>query len=1156
MKPILKNQLRSRGFALVVTISLLVLLMVLGVGLLSLSVITLRASSQGAARAEARANARLALLMAIGQLQKHAGDDRRISRAADQIPADDEGNETAAAPGRRFWTGIYDAWDDQLKDRPEPQLRAWLVSDPDPDSVADDEPTKSNSPGRMAELVGPATTGDRDEDFVEAPMIGLARGGRTTGKLAWWTGDQGLKAMLATPAVDTAKDLAEVRARLQAAPSHAVQLATTTNGEPFRDLDRSDRRLDALTGWPQASLLASDLDSPKELFHDLTSSSSGLLVDVRRGGFRRDLSMELERETPSPDALYTVNREKGINWEELHAYYQLYRRLERVSGRYTTGGSIPRDTLGFRLGANPQQCIDDPDFHFKMPAVVSLQVVFSLQARPVGGGRDPLNRLYLALDPIVTFWNPLDVPVVIPTTAWLSFNFFQFPYTFEIRAGRDRYECPLVASLSGATVDQNRDTNFLGLRMGEIEQIVLKPGEVIKLSQVGDQRVEGNSPNRALQAKAGFNYGGGLARPMRDQSGRYLDVRSGTTVYYTMRPNGLTVGQTSRSGRSMTGANQHTRHFGLHYHQFFVGSERPNAGGIGYGGMSIDYDFGNQIVKRGNVRLAGTPGTKSARDRIYANRSQHADVFPTFGASQTRPLPVGQLLTAKAPVLMYTYSAKTEMTSPTGTRTMLRSNPRSHKIDFYALDDYELDLNPFDFQVEALNSWVNRKLETSASGNAFYGGSYDAADGTSFVTVCSVPREPIHSLGALQHSMANGFTLQAPQQGYTSLNARQPMLPQISHAIGNSHAPAVMAPGETSRIISGGRPVADHSYLANEALWDGWFFSSAAPQEQSSYSSRRTQRQVVSEFLERAEPLPITRYKPNPGEATVSEVIGKLFERNGTKLGASEVLAPLIRVEGMFNVNSTSVEAWRVLLASLLGEDIITRDESGKLTRTAVPGDAPVAGSMAPADEVADGKGLVSVRDPAQWVGRRVLNEDEITLLAEAIVREVRMRGPFLSLADFVNRRVSSDPKLSRAGAIQNALDSKEVPINEAYNEGSRAVAADVAGRLPFPEAEEGAASAGIPGIVKQADLLTPLAPILSARSDTFLIRAYGEAVGLNGSVTARAWCEAQVERSADFINRDDPRETRPDNLKNQENKSFGRRFRVHSFRWLGPRDI
>lgn len=73
----------QRGFALVVTLSLMILLTIIAVGLLTLSSISLRSSSQGQAAAEARANARMALMMAIGELQKELGPDSRISTPSD-----------------------------------------------------------------------------------------------------------------------------------------------------------------------------------------------------------------------------------------------------------------------------------------------------------------------------------------------------------------------------------------------------------------------------------------------------------------------------------------------------------------------------------------------------------------------------------------------------------------------------------------------------------------------------------------------------------------------------------------------------------------------------------------------------------------------------------------------------------------------------------------------------------------------------------------------------------------------------------------------------------------------------------------------------------------------------------------------------------------
>ena len=103
----------NRGFALVATLSLMILLAVLAVWLLSLSAVSLRSTSQGSAQAEARANARLALMLAIGELQKEMGPDMRVSAEAaifDSSPATAEIDGIAQAR----WLASYDSWGNWL----------------------------------------------------------------------------------------------------------------------------------------------------------------------------------------------------------------------------------------------------------------------------------------------------------------------------------------------------------------------------------------------------------------------------------------------------------------------------------------------------------------------------------------------------------------------------------------------------------------------------------------------------------------------------------------------------------------------------------------------------------------------------------------------------------------------------------------------------------------------------------------------------------------------------------------------------------------------------------------------------------------------------------------------------------------------------------
>ncbi len=76
---------------------------------------------------------------------------------------------------------------------------------------------------------------------------------------------------------------------------------------------------------------------------------------------------------------------------------------------------------------------------------------------------------------------------------------------------------------------------------------------------------------------------------------------------------------------------------------------------------------------------------------------------------------------------------------------------------------------------------------------------------------------------------------------------------------------------------------------------------------------------------------------------------------------------------------------------------------------------------------------------------------------------------------------------------------------------------------------------------VTPAELITGLRPMLTTRSDTFRIRAYGDALDATDRTTVRAaaWCEAIVQR-----------------LPESAPGGAGRKFTITYFRWLGPADI
>jgi hypothetical protein len=96
----------------------------------------------------------------------------------------------------------------------------------------------------------------------------------------------------------------------------------------------------------------------------------------------------------------------------------------------------------------------------------------------------------------------------------------------------------------------------------------------------------------------------------------------------------------------------------------------------------------------------------------------------------------------------------------------------------------------------------------------------------------------------------------------------------------------------------------------------------------------------------------------------------------------------------------------------------------------------------------------------------------------------------------------------------------------------------------------------GAAGCLTQSALLQVLGPILTNRSDTFTIRAYGDRSNSN-SITdtgATAVLEIIVQRTPEFINPSNAPETRlEDATLLPINKLLGRRFKVISAKWLPP---
>ena len=459
----------------------------------------------------------------------------------------------------------------------------------------------------------------------------------------------------------------------------------------------------------------------------------------------------------------------------------------------------------------------------------------------------------------------------------------------------------------------------------------------------------------------------------------------------------------------------------------------------------------------------------------------------------------------------------------------------------------------------ALNGHYGPGFPESTGDHSYIGMGLGASDGLTHLIAAELPVQPLQSLAELQHF---------------DITHTNPTHPYAFNAIANSHAYGSFQSSEVkiinNQVTQNKKPYClDHSYLANHLLFDDWFVSSIAP-ETSAWSSTisRSHQEVYQEHLQQIAPLPNHAYRPSIPAASRSEA----ESRTNTDLDPTTAwreIASKLEVEGMFNVNSTSIPAWSAILRNLRSADVPTVKYSASAWELELDAENQ--------DLTPIGRSRVSGSDsdtlgncPKQGSHTK-LSDQQINALAAEIVEQVKLRGPFLSLSEFVNRQLSNDSGLALAGAIEAALlelssrggnDNQnkkmrshfpdQVP-NSWINRGSN-------NKDQFKAASEGYAAYGLPGWLRQADILRSLAPILSVRDDSFVIRSYGDTQDpITGKTLDRAWCEAVVQRKAEYVDsKSDNSTTLPSSatLNSDANARFGRQFEIVSFRWLSADEI
>lgn len=187
----------------------------------------------------------------------------------------------------------------------------------------------------------------------------------------------------------------------------------------------------------------------------------------------------------------------------------------------------------------------------------------------------------------------------------------------------------------------------------------------------------------------------------------------------------------------------------------------------------------------------------------------------------------------------------------------------------------------------------------------------------------------------------------------------------------------------------------DHSFYANRALFDGYFLSGTDGADFTRYPADLKPGEKYRPFRN-SRIIPYIRSGDNSDQTeevwSLTNYDQKIDNSQKSTSASNEdlqyqTLAGDLLLDGAFNINSTSVEAWISQLSALKGIDLPGESTSGKT----------------PFPRFFDGI------DENKWNKTSMLDDTEIRELAINLVKQIKLRGPFLSYADFVNRRIQTD---------------------------------------------------------------------------------------------------------------------------------------------------
>lgn len=1144
-----KSYIYQSGFALISTILVMALLLVITLAMLSVSSVEVRSTSNVQAVVKAQANARLALMTAISELQSTMGPDQRVSARAETMVLHPRlASSVSANSAKAWWLGVSNSDPDKGLDADKaigadnPSV-VWLVSGLNPNS------TSVEQIGSADPFENPVTMyGENSVDLVaftggepiEAGLVEITgTRGEVVGGYAYYIDDNGMKAQLTASNPELSNGSGSNSGGGVLPGSYDLAILEDMSGLAGQDLANYTK----LNSVKDLSLMGADISVVKGKSLGYTVRSRGVLSDVRNGGLKRDLTIAFENESvfsrvfPEGDkdrylimdseklAQSSDLQENGyIHWEMLKDYYNTKKHiLSAGSEQYldsiliTKQGLFDQYETPFGRGQlGPHGIGDNSDTHFahrQMP-------YGDYQVLGAAAKRDSSSSLteHYKHSPVIPILSRMQ------QNAWLEER-AQAGGSSRIRTNSQLWVSQYNAYNIGLNVVGD-GVNF-GPRIIHYPQVKFSV-DGVRVKNVGAatgtsfsiSNVSGFSGKRQSSIPRQVILGAGRSHVFAFQ-GFGTVGRDNDDILFDDRVKDLTLESifTEYDIVSVTPPVKLTVDFI---------NDRPS---LMHGANSNANDPNSEVSQTmwapfGWDNVGEFPAKRIVKDSIGANELNE-NTMASFSLKLRTTREEGNSLRPLVDANIRALMCNTKWDSPLGVNLLAAYSAENEGAT--------------DEQIPQMN------IADEPKGYNYWGAGDDPVDGHDRVILFDIPREDLISLGQLQHAGVGRFSYEPTYiVGNSYANLR---IPLDDWRVSVSDTFSTAGRGLADYQIPGEFSLYDASYLINEELWDSYIFTTI-PQVADNFSSISPDPEPSAEhfadLLAGRKLLPNPRLIPYEPQGLKFDVGSLLNEGDtGGTSGSFFHNSGYLMVDGAFNVNSTSVDAWEAFLSGTHKLAYQVVDEDGQITGFSASDS--VKGVRFPRVKSTLGEGMERDNlDENYWTGFRDLSQDEVRELAEAIVEEVKKRGPFLTFGSFVNRKLESG-ELGERGALQAALDKT---VNNGLDSGfaEEATLADVP--------ENSTQGAGFPGQLLQGDILQALSPYMMVRSDTFTIRAYGESRNAaTNNVEAQAWCEAVVQRRPDPVVESS---SQTDGLKELVNPSskYGRIFSVVSFRWLNPQEI